>query len=330
VTRVLFFGDASSIHLQRWVGFFANRVVNGGSDASQFDVMVASWHRPSAGLDASVRVLNPMSPFTWFRLLRWGPDIVHVHYLSTYGFVAFLFVLLHRVPFIGTVWGSDIRLPRGLWRRALGFILRRMDVITCDAQFVARELIGLGVSPRRIRLIFFGTDVENFRPVAREPNVNPGVISCRGLSEMYDVACAGQGPLYRKLVNMSHGSGAMFVFPGWVDMASWLPHFDVFVNTSPVDAGLSASTAEAMACGLPVVVTDTCENSWWVDEHCGLLFPASDPVALADALIGLLKDPSRRRRMGKIGRRVIVRRNSFFEMMSRVSDLYVRCVMPDA
>jgi glycosyltransferase involved in cell wall biosynthesis len=43
-------------------------------------------------------------------------------------------------------------------------------------------------------------------------------------------------------------------------MPDLLTQADIYVSTSLSDAGISASTAEAMACGLPVIVTDTGEN----------------------------------------------------------------------
>ena len=69
--------------------------------------------------------------------------------------------------------------------------------------------------------------------------------------------------------------------------------------------GLSNAVLEAMASGLPVIacripgVTDYAIG----DEGSGLLTPAGDATALAEALDGLLTDEPRRRRMSAEARR---------------------------
>jgi glycosyltransferase involved in cell wall biosynthesis len=63
------------------------------------------------------------------------------------------------------------------------------------------------------------------------------------------------------------------------------------------------SVVEAMACGLPVVaarVGGMLETV--VDGETGLLVDPEQPAALADALVSLLQDAERSRRMGASGR----------------------------
>lgn len=330
--KLLYFADASSIHTQRWLNYFA----------SHHEVTLASWHRPMSGFDIRIRLLNLKRPMGWCRLLFafTAPEIIHAHYLSTYGIVAYFYALLIRIPLVGTVWGSDIRLPRNVWKWFLTRALRKMDVITCDAEHVAKKLIGFGVAPNRIHIIFFGTNMVENHPIHIPPNVNPGVISCRTLSAMYDIdtlmkaalivddeihdvifTIAGEGPRKDYLERLGGEVGTTFIFPGRIDTNGWFPNMDLYVSTSPYDAGLSASTAEAMACGLPVVVTDVHDNAWWV-EHCGELFPVGDHEALAEKLIALIRDAPKRRKMGMIGRMIIGKRNGYRKMMAKVDDLY--------
>lgn len=67
--------------------------------------------------------------------------------------------------------------------------------------------------------------------------------------------------------------------------------------------GLPKFLLEAMASGLPVVSTDVpgCRQAV-VHEETGLLVPARDASALADALAALAADPARRLLMGQRGR----------------------------
>ncbi|MCX6671988.1 MAG: glycosyltransferase family 4 protein [Euryarchaeota archaeon] len=98
---------------------------------------------------------------------------------------------------------------------------------------------------------------------------------------------------------------------------------DVYVSTSLSDAGLSASTAEAMACEVPVVTTNFGENASWVkDGESGFTIPLKDPKSLAEKIIVLLKDKSLREKFGKNGRQVIKERLDYDTEMSKMEKIY--------
>ena len=67
--------------------------------------------------------------------------------------------------------------------------------------------------------------------------------------------------------------------------------------------GVSNSIMEYMACGLPVVCTDSGGNREIVlDGRTGLIVPPRDPEAVVDALRLLLDEPDTARRFGEAGR----------------------------
>jgi glycosyltransferase involved in cell wall biosynthesis len=68
--------------------------------------------------------------------------------------------------------------------------------------------------------------------------------------------------------------------------------------------GFPLSPMEASAMGVPVVATDIRGCRQAVDDGVtGLLVPARDPAALADAIARLVSDPDERRRLGAAARR---------------------------
>jgi glycosyltransferase involved in cell wall biosynthesis len=97
----------------------------------------------------------------------------------------------------------------------------------------------------------------------------------------------------------------------------------VYVSTSTADAGIAASTAEAMATELPVVISDSAENGLWIDDGAnGFLFPTGDATVLADRLQRLVEDPALRARLGRAGRATIIARNDYDGEMRKMDALY--------
>ena len=73
---------------------------------------------------------------------------------------------------------------------------------------------------------------------------------------------------------------------------------EIFVLPTLED-GSPFAVAEAMACGLPVIVTDSCGAAEWVTkDRTGWIVPSRDPVALADALTTALRRRSDLKSMG--------------------------------
>ncbi len=79
---------------------------------------------------------------------------------------------------------------------------------------------------------------------------------------------------------------------------------DIFVLPSHRE-GFPRSLMEASAMGVPCIATDIrgCREAVMADRN-GYLVPMKDVTALAQAIISLLNDPEKRRRLGEGGRQV--------------------------
>lgn len=105
------------------------------------------------------------------------------------------------------------------------------------------------------------------------------------------------------------------------DVPELLPAFDVFALGSRQE-GLPVALMEAMATGLPVVVTDVGGMPEIVTDGVeGRVVPSGDPAALAAALAEAAADPARRRAWGKAAR---LRSESFdvAGAQARIEDVY--------
>lgn len=91
------------------------------------------------------------------------------------------------------------------------------------------------------------------------------------------------------------------------DVPRLLAASDLFVSSSHWE-GLQLTLLEAMASGLPVVVTSVGEAPRVLTDSNGVLVPPREPVELARAINGLLDDPARARALGEQARLDVTRR----------------------
>ena len=90
--------------------------------------------------------------------------------------------------------------------------------------------------------------------------------------------------------------------PRWYQMA------DLYVSPSHVD-GSSVSLMEALACGLPALVSDIPANKEWVTEGAnGWLFPDGDANALADRILRIMDERGTLAGMGQAARKLAEKR----------------------
>jgi glycosyltransferase involved in cell wall biosynthesis len=93
---------------------------------------------------------------------------------------------------------------------------------------------------------------------------------------------------------------------GWCSQAELPRHYhaaDICLVPTIAQEGLSRTSVEAMASGIPVVASRIGGLPFTVnDDGTGLLFEPGDPADLARQIIRLLDDPALRDRMGAAGR----------------------------
>ena len=123
------------------------------------------------------------------------------------------------------------------------------------------------------------------------------------------------------------GIAKQVVFHGYHENPqSFYAAFDLFLLTS-VTEGLSNSLLEAMAMGIPTVVTRVGGNEELVvDGHTGYVLPPGDVQGIAQAIITLAQNQQLRRDMGQAGRKRIEREFSFAQRLQRIESLYEHLV----
>ena len=362
--KICYIADTASIHTRKWVKFFAERnhethliSYKFWADAKVDNVSLYVLRAICPQMAKLSFAPNLVSNLIQLRglLKRIKPDILHAHYVTDSGLLA---ALSGFHPFVMTAWGSDVLvLPQEFrrWRWIVKYVVKRADLLTCDAEHMKKKLIELGAYHQKIRIVNFGVDVAEFDPDINGEKIreklglasSPVVISLRSLEPVYDIESlissislvskkipeakfiiAGRGSQEFMLKELSKSLGILenTKFVGLIpyeELPQYLRAAEIYVSTSLSDAGLAASTAEAMACKLPVVITDFGDNRDWVkDGEGGFIIPTKNPAILAEKIVYLLQNQDVRRRFGKINRRVIEERNNYQKEMAKMESLY--------
>lgn len=353
--KICYIGGANSIHLQRWIKWIANA----GHDVhliTEYPIEIDNIKIHSLKYKKNGGFINFISKIIQTKKLvkKINPHILHAHYVFGYGTFA-AFTNFH--PFVLTAWGSDILVDTSsmFGKYAVKYSLKKADLITCDAQHLKQSMIKLGIEDQKIKIIYFGTDTIKFSPQKKNKSIreklglndSPIVISLRSLKPIYNLESlitaiplvlkqipeakfiiAGEGPEEKMLKEMATSLKIIdsIRFLGSIpndQLPYYLTASDVYVSTSLSDAGLAASTAEAMACELPVISTDFGANAEWVkDGKNGFLIPMKNPTLLAEKIIVLLNDKDLRKKFGKNGRQIIKERLDYNTEMSKMEKMY--------
>jgi glycosyltransferase involved in cell wall biosynthesis len=282
------------------------------------------------------------------------PDIVHGNYLLTYGFYS---ALANYHPLLQMAWGSDIFLaPRQnlIYRSIVKYSLKKADLVTVDCQ-IGKQVIGdLGYPKEKVNVFPWGIDFKKFNPEIDSKNLrsllqweDKIVIICTrkhepvyGLEYLvkaipyviskYDQArflFVGSGPLTSHLKKMVNDlSIEKYVkFTGWIpneELPKYLAASDLYVSSSLSD-GTSVCLLEALASGLPVVVTDVDAVLEWVtDGENGLVVPKKNPAALAGAICTLLEDNNLREIFGRRNYKIAIDRASWDDNVKILEGMY--------
>ncbi|HEX9162549.1 MAG TPA: glycosyltransferase family 4 protein [Thermoanaerobaculia bacterium] len=136
------------------------------------------------------------------------------------------------------------------------------------------------------------------------------------------------GPAYeQQLKELARGLGIAnaVIFTGErSDVADALAAFDVSVQPSLTDN--LGGTVESLLMARPLVASDIRGFADTVlHRETGLLFPAGDSDALADALIELLRDRELARRLGENGRRRMLDRFTLAHTVAATEEMLRRC-----
>jgi glycosyltransferase involved in cell wall biosynthesis len=284
-------------------------------------------------------------------------DLIEIESPGSFGLLALVLARLLGIPVVHN-YRTDlmaytrILLDHPLFIAGLHWFIRSFlksgggNVIVPSQAFV-EECASMGIPRGRVVHLPRGVDLSKFSPAQRKAGTwsNYGapegpviaylgrVSREKGLEVLADafervlvehpdavLGIIGDGPWRHTFEErLSHTGRA--IFTGEIKglaLAQALASADVFAFPSTTDT-FGNAVLEAMACGVPAVVTDQ-GGPKEIAQHgvSGLVVAGGDTVAMANALSGLLADPIERERLGRGG---VARAEDFRPEVARDSHL---------
>jgi glycosyltransferase involved in cell wall biosynthesis len=232
--------------------------------------------------------------------------------------------------------------------------LRLANALVSESSEITSLLKNIGLNHPSLQVISNGVDIDYFRPgsppvddirarlrisdrdivvcwtgVIRPVKRVDVIVQAVGLlAECYSnlhLVLVGDGTIRQevdKMVSALNLDGRVHVV-GWVnDTLPFLQASDIYVLSSDAE-NHSNALMEAMACGLPVIVTDVGGNrDMIVDGENGLIVPPGDPAAMAQAIQRLITDPDLKTHLASNARRAAIEQYSIQHMADCYLKLY--------
>lgn len=250
-------------------------------------------------------------------------DLCHAFFGIPCGYIAMKWEL----PYIVSLRGSDVpfynkrfywmdklffkRLSKKIWEKS------KMTITNSDG---LKEL-ALESSPnQKIEVIYNGVDTEEFKPLKTKQNKKIVLISTGRLIERkgyqylipalkdfneFELWLIGDGNLTNELKELAKQNNVDVKFLGkknHKDLIKDLQKADIFILPS-LNEGMSNSILEAMACGLPIITTDTGGSKELIKEN-GFIVEKESISDIKKILKKYLKDKSLIKKQGKKSREI--------------------------
>lgn len=280
-------------------------------------------------------------------------DLIHSHLLGSNLYCSLAGVVTH-IPVISTFHGFVDSSEKSFssWGK-FAIVYRGSKKIV----FVSHQLKSYYITEKnnsRTEVIYNGVDTNRFKPGRShkirnelgftERNLIVGSVGNFRKAKGYDlllraaahlkerrndikfvIAGQGSGPLYENLLRIRKNmklEKTVFFLGFREDTIDLYHNFAIFILPS-ISEGFSISTIEAMACGVPVIVTRSGGPEEFISHNVnGLMCEPGDEFGLAEAINNLVMDAQLRERLAAAGTKTVFDRFRIGESIRQYEALY--------
>jgi L-malate glycosyltransferase len=278
------------------------------------------------------------------------PDLIHAGPIQNCTFLA---TLSGFRPILAMSWGYDLVMDaeKNAWMRwVTRYTLKRSTFFTSDANVSRDKAVAYGMNPEKTVIFPWGVDIDHFTPKKRATGSSaPFTLFCnRTWESIYGIdilakafvkvavqnpnvnlILLGGGSQGTKLRHILMNGGILerVHFGGYVpqaDLPRWYHMADLYISPSHVD-GSSVSLMEALASGLPCLVSDIPGNKEWIEDGVnGWLFQDGDVDDLAEKILFAVKNRKLFKEIGKAARYTAEQKADWKKNFGKLLEAYER------
>lgn len=351
--KICFVGPADSAHMKKWCNWFSN---NGHEvhviSFVEGNIPSATVHVITANEDGSGSDLSKIRYLLCGRKIKKvireiEPDIVNVHYATSYGASIALSGLK---GYFLSVWGKDIyEFPRKsvFHKLLLEYSLNRASHLFSTSLAMANE--AAKYTNQNFTITPFGVDMNLFNPdKRRQENEHVFTVgTVKSLSDKYGIRnileavakindshdikvalrIAGDGPQkeeYQKL-SINLGIDRITTWLGYIsqeEAAKEWANMDIAIIPSTVDSeSFGVSAVEAQACGTAMIISDI-PGLMEVADGNAKIIKRNDTDALVDAIEQLYYNKELRKKLGQDGRENVLKKYDINDCFQKIESYY--------
>jgi glycosyltransferase involved in cell wall biosynthesis len=252
-------------------------------------------------------------------------------------------------------WGYDLVMDadKSAWMRwVTRYTLKHSTFFTSDANVSRDKALAFGMDPQKTVIFPWGTDIEHFKPKTLERlNAKAFTLFCsRTWEAIYGVdvlakafvkvagvdpdvslillGSGSQGQKIRQILMSAdvmdrvHFGGHV----GYEDLPRWYHMADLYISPSHVD-GSSVTLMEALASGLPCLVSDIAGNREWIQEGInGWLFRDGDVNHLAEKILNAIKNRESLSKISQAARQTAEQKADWKKNFGKLLETYERMI----
>ena len=329
--KIAILAPSKSIHTHKWALFYQSQGIDikvytfkdhySEENAKQVPTEILPKVLPGkASYIAAAPALKKM-------LKEWNPDILHSHFISSYGLLGAL--VDYKKHFV-SVWGKDIFVfpkKNKINEKLVKFTLSKATAVCSTSHVMAKETNLY--TDRPVYVTPFGVDIEKFHPATTLEEADEKIIigTVKALEDKYGIAdlikgfalfhkefpnsellITGDGPQRAEYEQLTKDLGldSVTTFTGKVpntEVPNMIRKMSIFAVPSTEDSeSFGVAAVEAMACGVPVVVSNVGGlPEVVVHDVTGIVTDKESPEQLATAFKKLARNDDLRASMGQAG-----------------------------
>lgn len=351
--KIMVIGPMSSGHIQRWIMPLINKynfeivTLHNSVDVPEGANVRSLFKLFNNRLDFFINI-----PYLLYLFLKIRPDLVHVHFLSSYGIMASF--LPRNVKKILSIWGTDLN-GKPTKNKVMRFLasqaLLKYDIINVPANHMRDKLKRIFGSKMKENIVVFQYGVELSKLPQRTSIVDHPIIkiaSVRNWDELYHIS-----DFIRAFSEVENENLRLFVYGkgskqaelkvhalinslndprvtimGFVkrnEMLEQLSIMDIVVSIPDKD-GAPLSLMEAMYIGLYPLVSTIDANTEWLDNSTATFIDKYCQDAIVDAILMCSHKVRTLEENTYIlkNRERIIRNGDYEKNIKKMDDIYIR------